>query len=118
MGGRGVITDGQGRTEHHLAALAHTGDLDLTVGLGRGGVKREPLPGENAEAVGVAGDHRLKKPSHLVNKVGQTVVVDPVAGGLESDGAGVVEMGEAAVGDGVGGPAFLAVDEQGGTGDL
>jgi hypothetical protein len=52
-----------------------------------------------------------------VEKGVELVVVDPMPGAVERDHAGMPEVAQAAVALRVGGPALLAVDEQGGTGD-
>src|SRR5215813_2572473 len=52
-----------------------------------------------------------------VEKGGELVVMDPVTGTVERDHTGMPEVAQTTVGLGVCGPAFLAVDEQGGTGD-
>src|SRR5216683_8295171 len=52
-----------------------------------------------------------------VEKGVEPVVVDPMPGTVERDHTGMQEIAQATVGLGVCGPALLAVDEQGGTGD-
>src|SRR5438132_4208052 len=47
----------------------------------------------------------------------EPVVVDPMPGAVERDHTGMPEVAQATVGLRVCGPALLAVDEQGGTGD-
>src|ERR1700732_2044291 len=52
-----------------------------------------------------------------VEKGVELVVVNPMPGALERDHTGMPEVVQATVGLRVRGPAFLAVDQQGGTGD-
>src|SRR5437660_5267764 len=52
-----------------------------------------------------------------VEKGVEPVVVDPMPGAVERDHTGMPEVAQATIGLGVRGPAFLAVDQQGGTGD-
>src|ERR1700730_7696630 len=52
-----------------------------------------------------------------IEKGVELVVVNPMPGALERDHTGMLEVAQATVGLRVCGPAFLAVDEQGGTGN-
>jgi len=52
-----------------------------------------------------------------VEKGIELVVVNPMPGAVERDHTGMPEVPQATVGLGVCGPAFLAVDQQGGTGN-
>src|SRR6266852_5258956 len=63
------------------------------------------------------GEARSEKTPDKVEKGVEPVVVDPMPGTVERDHTGMPEVAQATVGLRVCGPALLAVDEQGGTGD-
>ena len=58
-----------------------------------------------------------QEPAHERHELGELVVVHPVPGSLEGDDLGVAEMPGSAVIGRIGGPALLAVDQQGRAGD-
>src|SRR5579862_7701922 len=59
----------------------------------------------------------LQEAAQQVEEPVEPVVMDPVAGALERHHFRILEMADAAVLLGIGGPAFLAVDEQRRAGD-
>ena len=56
---------------------------------------------------------RLDELPDRIQKHVQPVMVHPMAGALDRQHRGVLERDQPAVGGGVGGPAFGAVDQQG-----
>src|SRR5262249_16317257 len=58
-----------------------------------------------------------EKTPDKVEKGVKPVMMDPMSGTVERDHAGMPKVAQATIALRVRGPAFLAVDEQGGTGD-